>query len=274
MENKEKYELILNHISAHEQQLRSKENAFEEYRQMAYLWLSRKGRHLFAQDILKQYGDGAVLDKVLAQNPNQYVPGLNLPKNGRQEKTWYDIFGTDVIEPDDFLFDYFFICKVRHIDLLELDNYLDYHLTRSFGGDTEKFRRFLRLSLRKHNTLMKPEQAETINEWLAGSEAKATTGAIKSKGKLKRTADDKLTDLSQEQTALLIHYLQETRIILKDEYLNNKQAGEAFSALTGYSPDTLRLELGDLKKTKKNLTPLYNTLTRLTIMINKQIGGK
>ena len=84
-----------------------------------------------------------------------------------------------------------------------------------------------------------------------------------------------MTKLTQEQTALLIEYLRQGRIILKDEYLNDKQAGMAFNILTGYSPDSLRMKLSPKEisniKTKANLTELDHILTYLKILINKDL---
>ncbi|MGQ0828782.1 MAG: hypothetical protein ACT4ON_10345, partial [Bacteroidota bacterium] len=100
----------------------------------------------------------------------------------------------------------------------------------------------------------------------------------KRKGKLKRESGDNLTKLNQEQTALLYQYLQTGRFILKDEYLNNKLAGEAFSILTGYSPDALRQNFSkaELERiaTKKNLTDLFNAITNLRILIDKDLKDK
>jgi hypothetical protein len=101
------------------------------------------------------------------------------------------------------------------------------------------------------------------------------SGAVKTKGKHKRELGDRLTKLNQEQTALLIYALQKGRIILKDEDLNNKEAGQAFSILTGFSADTLRQNLGktELKRiiTKKNMDAVHAALTNLTILIDKEI---
>ena len=107
------------------------------------------------------------------------------------------------------------------------------------------------------------------------SQTPITGISTKTKGKYKRQRDDALTKLNQEQTALLIYCLQKARIILKDEYLSNKEAGQAFAMLTGYSADTLRQSLGkaDLSRiiTKKNVKALHDTLTNLTILIGNDM---
>lgn len=96
------------------------------------------------------------------------------------------------------------------------------------------------------------------------------------KDKIKREAQDKKTCLSQEQTALLIHYLKQERVLLNDEYLNNTDAGTAFEILTGYSQNTLRLNLGKYERfqNKINLKELDNLLTRLKIAIGKDLKEK
>ena len=93
------------------------------------------------------------------------------------------------------------------------------------------------------------------------------------KGKVKREANDKRTSLSQEQTVLLMFYLQQEKAILKDEYLTDKDAGQAFEILTGYSQHTLRQNLGKyyLVQNRENLKELDNLLTRLKIKIDKDL---
>jgi hypothetical protein len=197
----------------------------------------------------------------------------NPKKDGKREKTWYDTFDTEFIEPEDHFFDYFFACKLRQIDLLQVDDFLNYHLEKMFGSDTDKFVRFLLIVLRKHKELLKQDILDTVSEWTT-SLPKATPSVAEQtsiKGRMKRTADDGITFLNLEQTALLVHFMQEARIFLKDEYLNNKQAGQAMSMLTGYSADTLRLEIGSPKKNRKNLTDLYNALIKLSHLIERQI---
>jgi hypothetical protein len=96
------------------------------------------------------------------------------------------------------------------------------------------------------------------------------------KGKIKREANDKRTILSQEQTVLLMFYLQQEKAILKDEYLNDKEAGQAFEMLTGYSQHTLRQNLGKYYQiqNRENLKELDNLLTRLKIRIDKDLKDK
>jgi hypothetical protein len=276
MEYNEHYELILNHITARESM---SQETFEAYKQNAYSWLNNKGRHLFEEDILKEYSEGRTLEKIFSQNTERYIPGSNKQKGDKRERTWYDIMGMDVIEADDSFFNFFFTCKLRHLDLFQIDDFLNYYLENKFDGDTEKFHRFLIIALRKYTKLLKVEYTDTVNEWMTSLKTKGElSGATKTKGKLKREAGDKMTCLNLEQTALLIHFLQEGRIILKDEYLNKKQAGQAFNTLTGYSADTLRQELGasgiGTSISKENIKELHNAIVRLEVLINNRIRNK
>jgi hypothetical protein len=93
---------------------------------------------------------------------------------------------------------------------------------------------------------------------------------------VKREAQDKLTCLSQEQTVLLMYYLQQERVFLKDEYLKDMDAGKAFEILTGYSQHTLRQNLGKfyLFQNKQNLKEIDHILTRLKIAIDRALKEK
>ncbi len=42
-------------------------------------------------------------------------------------------------------FDFFFALKLIKVPMMEIDDFLDYQLTQSFGGDHEKFKRYLKL---------------------------------------------------------------------------------------------------------------------------------
>ena len=95
-------------------------------------------------------------------------------------------------------------------------------------------------------------------------------------GKVKREANDKRTCLSQDQTVLLMHYLQQEHVILRDEYLSDLDAGRAFEILTGYSQHTLRQNLSDanLNKNDESLKTIDHLLTRLKIAIGNDLKKK
>ncbi len=140
--------------------------------------------------------------------------------------------------------------------------------------EMEKFVSIIRnrLNLDKEFTLLRQIPEDEAEEKLAGTETSKTL----KKGKLKREAQDKLTCLSQEQTVLLMYYLQQERVFLKDEYLTDMDAGKAFEILTGYSQHTLRQNLSkfNLYQNKANLKELDNLLTRLKIAIEKDLKAK
>lgn len=278
------YTLILNHITAGEHIVNSQDpKKFEEYKQMAHIFLNHKGKFLFEEDILKSYREGMTLEKLFAQEPDRFVQGANHMKDEKNQKTWYDLTAMEKIERKDDFFDYFFTCKLRHIGLLEIDSFLAFHLDHSFGNNKQDYFRFLNITLRQYqDKILSPNIAETVKEWIKLNEAvseKDLAGAeIKTKGKIKRGRDDNATKLNQEQTALLISFLRTGKIILKDEYLYNNEAGHAFSILTGFSEDSLRQNLSEaaLKRisTKKNLAIVSNAIISLQLLIEKELKEK
>ncbi|MBA3971236.1 MAG: hypothetical protein H0X46_03690 [Bacteroidetes bacterium] len=280
------YKLILNHITAGEHMLNMKTpEKYEEYKQMAFMFLNHKGKHLFEENILSQYREGMTLVKLFDQEQNRFVQGANHKKDGKNQKTWYDLSAMEEIEREDHFFDYFFACKLRQINLLEIDKCLAFHLEHSFKDDWQDYSRFLNITLRKHQKMLGTDIVETVMEWIKLSEtdniSKELSGnekSAKTKNKVKRSRDDSVTKLNQEQTALLIHFLQIGKIILKDEDLNKKEAGQAFSILTGYSADSLRQNLSEkelnLISNKKNLAVISNAIINLGLLIDKEIKDK
>jgi hypothetical protein len=73
-----------------------------------------------------------------------------------------------------------------------------------------------------------------------------------------------------------MYYLQQERVLLKDEYLSDLDAGKAFEILTGYSQHTLRQNLSkfNVYQNKTNLKEIDNLLTRLKIAIDKALKAK
>lgn len=177
-----------------------------------------------------------------------------------------------IITIEDPEFDLFFSYKLRQLDILEIDSFLNDSFDYYYPNSSKAFSRFLRLCIRKHSHLFEKDQIITIEEWIESVPAHIETTT---KSKVKRTRDDNITKLNQEQTALLIYCLQKTKVILTDEYLNNKEAGQAFSLLTGYSADTIRQnlnksELGRIA-TSKNVEAVTKTLSELKQLIDKEI---
>lgn len=277
------YTLILNHITHGEHIVNMQDpKKWEEYKKMAFIFLNHKGKHLFEEDILGSYREGMTLEKLFAQESDRFVQGANHKKDGKNQKTWYDLSAIEKIERKDDFFDYFFTCKLRHIGLLEIDSFLAFHLDYSFEGNKKDYFRFLNITLRQYqDKILSPNIAETVKEWIADKEKETTlsgTTETKTKGKIKRTRDDSVTKLNQEQTALLISFLQTSKIILKEEYLKNNEAGQAFSILTGFSSDSLRQNLSkkelNLISTKKNLAAVSNAIISLQLLIEKELKEK
>jgi hypothetical protein len=248
MEN-EDFELILNDITFGES-CKPFSKDFEEYTRTAYLFLNHKGKHLFSKDILEHYSNEMTLEKLFEVNKGRFVQGANMKYEGELQKTWYDVWGYYKIERKDNFFDFFFTCKLRQLSLLDIEGYLNYHLENSFENDKPVFFNFLNLTIKKfQGSLLTDKIIETTNEWIT-SHAEIKSNQEKNhpeeliKGRKHRESGDKLTTLNQNQTVLLIEFMQKAGIILNEEYLNYTQAGKALNILTGYSPHTIRQQLG------------------------------
>jgi hypothetical protein len=278
------FKLILNHITSEQHIVNAAApKKFEEYKQMAFMFLNHKGKHLFEEDILSNYREGMTLEKLFDQQTERFVKGANHKKDEKNQKTWYDLEAYEEIERKDDFFDYFFACKLSHVGLLEIDSFLAFHLDYNFNNNSKEYFRFLNIIIRQYQVkIFNSDVVEIVKEWIKlsedDSELSGTEKEIKTKNKTKRQPADNVTKLTQEQTALLIHFLQEGKIILKDENLNKKEAGQAFSQLTGYSADSLRQNLNktELERiaTKKNLTELHNAITKLGILVNNDLTKK
>lgn len=283
------YRINLNHLTASER-FRYPDR-FKEYSEAVVYMLKIKDNFLFEEELIEEYKtdseiqhlmkDGmSCIDAIIVTYPDRFVNAGKRRKKKEEEvfsQAWFDLWMDYEITIKGFLYDLFFTYWLRHTDLLQLDSLLNYSLEKDYTGDKSEFIRFLKLTLRKHSKkLLQPEQTETINEWIVEKEKEASlsgTLEMKIKGKIKREREDSVTKLNQEQTALLIHFLQAGKIILKDEYLNNKEAGQAFSILTGYSADSLRQNLSKTElqriSTKKNVDMIANILTHLLLLIDK-----
>jgi hypothetical protein len=251
-------------------------DSFEEYSDAVGFFLRRKN----VQKEMERGNQG--MGAVAAFFPKRFVRETIHPKIGGEEHEgvwgWLDLWSDYSITQQEELYDLFFTYKLRQTDLLELDNILNYFFESYKSDNKTDFIRFLKLTLRKHGKrLLQPEQTETINEWMAEQEKGhilSGTPDIKTKGKPKRDRDDKITCLNQ-QTALLIYCLRETKIIFPDEFLNNKEAGHAFSVLTGYSADTIRQNLNKSEvarlATIKNIDAVTKALNDLLKFIENKV---
>lgn len=268
------YELYLPHITETERAFFPQ--TYGAYAGMVYNWAALNERYLTEKDVLQLTGKPSLAAFNEASLP-RYIKAKD--EAGHEINYWIDLMPEYTVQRTDFFYGSFFFHKLRHLDLLDLYAFLDYQLTTHYDGNMTEFAQFLKLCVRKYeNTLITPAYALTVNEWIDERKNTGNTLAGKAKGKIKRSPDELLTLLNQELTVLLIHYLQKGRVILKDEYLNNKEAGEAFSLLTGYSADTLRQKLGiaelDRLLTKKNIADLHKNLTRIINLMESDIREK
>ncbi len=284
MENKENYELVLNHISAGESRSMD-EKRYELYTHTAAMWLNHQGKHLFQDEIMARYSTTKNFGEILKMKKHEFIPGMIMQRGKKREQVYYDVWGMDVIESSDPFFPFFFACKLSHIDILNLDEFLNYHLENSYDNDTEKCFRALQLIFRRYEHLLKPDTITTANEWISVKQKNQNLSGTETstkKARVKRDSGDNITSLNLAQTAYLINLLKESRVIIKDDtILTYKTAGEAFSLLTGYSPDTLRLKTnlkgqGELtyndRKTVREI--LYGIITLIDKEISEQKGKK
>ena len=86
-----------------------------------------------------------------------------------------------------------------------------------------------------------------------------------------RKQHDNLTCLNQEQTALVMYYLQHENVFLKSHYLDDTTMGIAFEILTGYSFNTLRQTVGKFGKSKtpENVKEISKLLARLKTALDE-----
>ncbi len=271
-------------------------DTFEEFRKSLYAYFVGNRLYFFEDDLLEKFQENEQVQGFLDQGkvgmqaidaafPDRYVLFGNRYKMTNPDKNipvYFDMWVEHYLSPEDLDFNLFYTYQLRQTDLLELDSLLNYTLENYYYGDRTSFLRFLALTLRKHAAkLLDADQLETINEWMALKEKEPilpVDDEIRTKGKIKRRRDDNITQLNQEQTALFIYCLQKTNVILSDENLNNKEAGQAFSILTGYSADTIRQNLSKSElrniSTLKNVDTLIKTLTGMKKFVEDTIKGE
>ncbi len=234
---------------------------FEDYKKILLVLLNMKKLYHFEDSLIELYKTNEKVQQLIAEGmtgmeainaavPHTFVSAGNRLRTENGEEVaapaWYYLLHDYTVTPSDLLFDLFLAYRLRNADLMQLDAILNYLLENYYDGNITIFGRVLKLTIRKHGgNLLVAEQTDTISEWIAAKEKEAAsvTEDTAGKGRIKRIRDDKITILNQEQIALLIYCLQQTDIILKDKLLNRKDAGLAFSILTGYSPDTIRQNL-------------------------------
>jgi hypothetical protein len=274
-----KNELFLNYITVIE--AIESEN-FDEYRDMT-IRLMKMEQHFFAEKDILNYYQKKTMQQVIEECPDKFFPvDENAPSS--DERMWIDIACPVIVSPNTIYYNSYFAYHVGRLWHHSLDEFLDYQLEHHYENDIKKFGRFLELTMRSHPDKISQDRQLTIKEWIEDKSKQPQTpleqteAKIKKKGKPTREAGDKRTVLSQEQTALLIHFLKESKIIYREEYLNNKEAGEAFSILTGYSSETMRQTLGEKEiekiATRKNMNDVINSLTNTITLMDRYLKDK
>lgn len=273
------YKLILNHITA-EESLPQFSKDFQNYEQMASLFLNHKGKHLFAEDILSNYREGMTLERLFDQEKGRFFSGANRKKGDKLQPTWYDLWSQEEIVRSDNFFDFFFVTKLRHLSLLNIGDFLSFHFEHNFNDDKKEFHKFLKLALLQHQKLVTSTIIEVVNEWVKENETanpnstEMPDNESKIKGRIVREAGDGRTALTLNQTTLLIQLMQETGVILKGDYLSYNQAGKAFNLLTGYSAHNIRQQLGTKGEVEGLKYEDYKELHEALLRMAKLIEGK
>ena len=259
--------------------------SFKEYKNIVVVLSQIKDFYLSEAEVLKAV-KASNIETVLQEYPHILKTNAHWKnEKGTFDKKYIDIAPEYSIQPTDPYYDIFFARKLRQLDLLEIDAFLDYHFEHYYNSNIQEFARFLKICVRKHTTtFLTTETIQTIHEWIAEKEKQQVNlqgtpenqSVKERKNKTTREPQDKKTCLNQEQTVLLMHYLQQARVFLKDEDLQKIEFGQAFEILTGYSQHTLRQKLGKVSSTqnKENLKEIGNLLTRLQIAIDKDLKQK
>jgi hypothetical protein len=284
METNQYFEVDLSFISNREYMSKISDYDHQlEYLNIVTSMLSQEGIFLFEEDITNRF-DNLPLSEILEQNEN-FVHGQNRRNPAKQGKlcpTYYDTWTSLFITPEKKSYPLFFAHLLKHTDLLQIDQCLAYQLEKYHSNDFSAFSRLLALMLRKFESVVIPEKTiVTIQEWMDAKAAQQKKDEDESddfslnekkRGRINRRADDKITSLNREQTILLIQYLKQARVFLKDEYLTDLDAGKAFELLTGYSQNTLRQDLGKFYQfeNKENLKKLHQTFSQVIHLIEAQ----
>ena len=284
METNQYFEVDLNYISSSEYMSKASDYDHQlEYVNIVISMLSQEGIFLFEEDIMNRFNNLS-FSEILEQNEN-FVQGHNRRNPAKQGKlcpTYYDTWMSLLITPEKTSYPFFFAHLLKHTDLLQIDQCLAYQLEKYHSNDFSAFSRLLALMLRKFEGVVIPEKAvATIQEWIDVKAAQQKKGedesgdsslSGKKRGRINRRAEDNITTLNREQTILLIQYLKQVGVFLKDEYLTDLDAGKAFELLTGYSQNTLRQDLGKFYQfeNKENLKRLHQTFSQVIHLIEAQ----
>jgi hypothetical protein len=273
-ERNQEFELDLNFITINESLMNRAD--FETYAEYAFLFLRNSKMVMTEEDIEKRYNTKDI-NNVISSSPffRETVPSKK--QDGTPTKRYVDIAESYFVKPEDSSYDMFFAYKLRQIELLEIDDFLEYHLYFYYSSDMIIYKRFLLLCLRSHKKLFTPETELTVAEWIETKEKQINQledgqlGKVRSKRPV-RTNNDNKTSLTGEQTVLLAHYLQEKNVFYNG-YLTDAEIATAFEILTGYSHNKLRTNLPKAEsfKTHENVKALDNLISNLAKLIAKDL---
>ena len=86
------------------------------------------------------------------------------PSNPNEGKD--DDLNFNVSKEEKGYFHYFFYYKLNQIPILEIDDFLYYHLNITYSGDLANFKRFLQLLNREFEGQIKEKTIKTVLEWM------------------------------------------------------------------------------------------------------------
>lgn len=211
----------------------------------------------------------------LITNPNEYKQGhrdFNINKFLEFGNSILE-YNTNYLDEYSENFEYYFMLGLRQTELKNIDDYLTHH-AQKFESD---FRQFLTFALMNFDHFINSSQKQLTDEWL--NKKKSTnfkTIEIRLPKFKERTKSDNYTTLNVEQTALLFHYLKNSKVILNDTPLQPAtEISKAIRILTGYSENTLRQKLSNSKQidniNKDDLIVTQNILKKIIKLIDKDL---
>jgi len=244
-------------------------NVRERYLELLLSFVESKGLTLTKERILREFQEHS-MDYVREVNPNRF---FQAPKS---EGMWVDTSINYVVKQQEPFHNLFFAVFLGQLDLLSVDDFLDYHFKAYYKSNIILFEKYLRLTVRQYQPdIISFVHSITVKEWIDEQLVQSEKDSVKLK--VKRTSKDNLTELNQEQTALLFHYMRNSGFILDDVVLNDSELSEAIAMLTGYSAKMMRVALGgdQLKKimSRKNLDHLHNYVLRLLQKIKDALSN-
>ncbi len=174
-------------------------------------------------------------------------------------------------------FDYIFALTLRQTSLQNINDFLNFQ-RKEYNGD---FKIFLEICLKEYESLFNPKTVEIVTKWLASSITISNEQAPKNEKELivflpriKRDKNDGATALTADQSAYLMLFLKDVKIILKDNtYQTNEEMAKALQIMTGYKAGQARKMMSTPieKIDKKELKVLKTIVEKLLSSINKHI---